>query len=80
MTGATWLPRVAGIVGGVLVAKAAELGVTLDPVEATGLVLAVYAFLHRAISKKVNPGDATKTVLIQADKDVVEGPQFIRPT
>ena len=65
----TWGPRVAGVAASAVVGKAAQHGLTLDPVETTSLMIATYAYLHRAISKKVNPGDATKSVLVTQDKE-----------
>jgi hypothetical protein len=63
-----WGPRVAGVAGAYAVGEAAKHGLTLDQEQVTGIMLGVYAYLHRAISKKVNPGDATKSVLVKQDK------------
>jgi hypothetical protein len=61
-------PRLAAAAGAVVVAKAAKLGVTLDPTETTGLILGSYAAIHKAISSKVNPGDAAKGRVADAEK------------
>lgn len=65
-------PRVIAALGGVIVAKAAQKGVTLDPVEVSGVVLAAYAAIHKAINSKVNPGDAAKGRVAAAEKSATE--------
>lgn len=65
-------PRVVAAGAAVLVTKAAQHGLTLDPVEVGGFLLGVYGLVHKAISSKVNPGDAAKGRLATAEKDAVE--------
>lgn len=72
------LPRLAGILAAYLVGKAATYGFTLDPVEMATAMIALYAFVHRAVSKRTNPGDATTTVLIRDDKAVLQSAQPTR--
>ncbi|MCY7380687.1 MAG: hypothetical protein LH467_15270 [Gemmatimonadaceae bacterium] len=67
------LPRLAGILAAYLVGEAGKRGLTLDPEQTTTLMIAAYAFLHRAISKHTNPGDATKTSIIDYQKRIVAG-------
>lgn len=67
-----YAPRLLGALAALIVGKAAQKGLTLDPAEVTTGMIAVYALGHRLVSKKLNPGDATKDVLIQQDKDIVE--------
>lgn len=72
-----WLPRIAGILAAWLVGWAAKHEFTLDEDQVTTLMIAAYAFLHRAISKRINPSDATKSVLVkegQATVDAQEAP------
>lgn len=64
----TVLPRVVAAVAGVIVGKAAQHGVTLDPTETTGVILAAYAGIHKAINSQVNPGDAAKGRVADAEK------------
>lgn len=71
------LPRLAGILAAYLVGEAAKRGLTLDPEQTTAIMLGAYAFLHRAISKHTNPGDATRTVLIAEDKAIVAAPASV---
>lgn len=71
-------PRLIAAISGVVVAKAAQKGLTLDPVEVTGIVVGAYAGIHRIISSKVNPGDSAKGRLVTAEKDAVDvGGQII---
>ncbi len=65
------LPRAAGILAGYLVGEAAKHGLTLDPEQITALMLVGYAFVHRLISKYTNPGDATKSAIIDYQKAIV---------
>lgn len=65
-------PRLFAAASSVLVAKAAQKGLTLDPTEVGGIIIGAYAVLHRAISSKVNPGDAAKGRLADAEKDAVD--------
>ena len=74
----TLLPRLAAAAGGVIVAKAAQKGVTLDPVEMTGIVLGAYAAIHKAINSKVNPGDSAKGRLIEAEKVATDAGGTVR--
>lgn len=69
---AIWGPRAAGAVGAYAVGEAAKHGLTLDQEQVTGLMIGAYAYLHRAISKKINPGDATKSVLVKQDKEEMD--------
>lgn len=62
-------PRVFSAIAAVIVAKAAEKGITLDPIETNGVMLGVYAAIHKAINSKVNPGDAAKGRVAEAEKD-----------
>lgn len=61
-------PRVLAAIAGVVVGKAAQHGVTLDPAETTGVILAAYAGIHKAINSRVNPGDAAKGRVAEAEK------------
>lgn len=72
MNVAAWLPRVLAVLTAFLVAKAAELGFTLQAETVTAIMLMVYALAHRTISKSVNPGDSIKTVLVEEEKAVVK--------
>lgn len=67
-----WLPRAAGIAAAWAVSWAAEHKLHLDPDELVALGIATYAFLHRAISKKVNPSDAVKASLVKEARASVE--------
>jgi hypothetical protein len=62
------LPRAAAILAAWLAAEGAKRGLTLDPEELAVLILAVYAAVHRLLSRYLNPGDATKSTLIREDK------------
>lgn len=74
------LPRLAGIIAGWLVGEAlkfglpAQLAAMIDQEFIFALMLGGYAFVHRWISKRTNPGDATKSVLIREDKAIVAAP------
>lgn len=68
---AVWIPRLVGILGSLAAGKAAEVGLTLDPAELTTLAITTYALLHRAISKKLNPGDAAKQAVVEKEKSTV---------
>lgn len=61
--------RLIAVVVSVVVAKAAQKGLTLDPAEVGGLVLGAYATVHRGVSSRINPGDAAKGRLADAEKD-----------
>lgn len=71
------LPRLAGIIAGYLVGEAArrglpaDLAALIDQEAIVALMLAGYAAGHRLISRYTNPGDATRTPLIQKDKATV---------
>lgn len=71
-------PRVLAAGAAVLVGKAAQHGVTLDPTEMTGLILGSYAAIHKAISSKVNPGDAAKGRVANAEKDAANTGGLVR--
>lgn len=79
MNFAAWFPRIAAIVTSFVVAKAASMGVTLDPETLTALMLLLYAGTHRLISKSVNPGDAVKTVIVDQEKSTVETSEYKTP-
>lgn len=64
----TVAPRLVAAGAAVVVAKAAAHGVTLDPTETTGILLGVYATIHKAINSRVNPGDAAKGRVASAEK------------
>ncbi len=68
---AIWLPRVLGVIASGIAGKAAEHGISVDPATVTGLMLAVYAGVHRLASKHLNPGDSAKSVLIKEEKATV---------
>lgn len=74
----TVLPRLAAAAAAVIVGKAAQHGVTLDPVETTGVVLGAYGALHKAINSKVNPGDAAKGRVADAEKVASDGGGTVR--
>lgn len=76
--GVTYLPRLIAAAVGVVVAKAAQHGLTLDPVEVSGVVLAVYAAVHKAINSRVNPGDAAKGRLAEAEKTATSNGTTVR--
>lgn len=50
--GADIWPRLAGILAGVIVAWAAQKGLTLDAKEVTAIILAVYSLVHQAIAAR----------------------------
>lgn len=66
-----WGPRALGLAAAWVVGEAAKRGLTLDPEELTVAMIATYSFLHRVISRKTNPGDAAKSILVQEDKTTV---------
>jgi hypothetical protein len=66
-----FIPRIAAVLAAWLAAEAAKRGLTLDPEELAVLILAVYAASHRLLSRYINPGDAAKSAVIEADKDLV---------
>lgn len=75
------LPRLAGILAAYLVGEASKrFGLTLDQEQVTGLMLVAYAGVHRWISERTNPGDATKSVLIVEDKVAVAAPPAVGGT
>ena len=74
----TFLPRLIAALAGVLVGKAAQHGLTLDPVEVSGVVIAAYAAVHKAINSKVNPGDAAKGRLAEAEKTATNDGTTVR--
>lgn len=61
-------PRLVAAGAAVLVTKAAEKGVTLDPTEVAGVLVGSYAAIHKAISSKINPGDAASGRVAAAEK------------
>jgi len=62
-------PRLVAAAASVAIVKgAAHVGLSLDPAETQGAILATYAIVHRAISSSVNPGDAAKGRVAAAEK------------
>lgn len=74
----TVAPRIVAAGAAVVVAKAAAHGVTLDPTETTGLILAAYAGIHKAINSQVNPGDAAKGRIAEAEKVASENGSTVK--
>ena len=68
------LPRLTGAAASFVVGEASKHGLTLDPAETTAAMIATYAFVHRAVSKYTNPGDATRSVLIAEDRASIAAP------
>jgi len=69
---AIWLPRVLGVVAGVVASKLTEMsGVVVDPVALQGIALAVYSLVHRGISSKVNPVDAASEPAVREGRRAV---------
>lgn len=64
-------PRIAAIIGAWVGGELAKGEVTIDPETVTVIMLAIYAFLHRVISRYVNPADATRSVLVEEGKEHV---------
>ncbi len=77
----TVAPRLVAAVASVIVTKALAHGVTLDPTETTGAMLAAYAAIHKAISSRVNPGDAAKGRVAAAEKKAANdgGTVYVAP-
>lgn len=67
-------PRILSAGATILVTKAAQYGLTLDPTELIGFSLGVYAALHKAISSKINPGDGAKLRVNEAIKSASDTP------
>jgi hypothetical protein len=66
------LPRVIGIGAAWITQKTAEkTGIVVDPASLNVAALAAYALVHRAVSSKLNPGDAAKPRMVEADKAAV---------
>lgn len=63
-----WVPRVVGVLAAWLVGWAAEHKMALDEETIVVLMLAAYSFLHRAISNRVNPGDAATSSVAKQEK------------
>lgn len=61
-------PRALGILAGYASTKLAEKGVTADPATLIAIGTTVYAAVHKAISSKVNPGDAANGRVANAEK------------
>lgn len=70
----TFLPRLAAVVASVIVGKAAQHGLTLDPVETTGIILGTYAGAHRLVNSKFNKGDAAKLRVAEAENEAADAP------
>ena len=65
-------PRVLGAAAGLAAAKLAEKGVTVDPATLIGISLGAYAAVHKAVSSKVNPGDAAEGRVATAEKKAAD--------
>lgn len=61
-------PRVLGAAAGAAAGKLAEKGITVDPATLIGIALSTYALVHKAVSAKVNPGDAATGRMVTAEK------------
>lgn len=51
-------PRLLAAIAAMASTKLAEKGITVDPATLVGIGLGTYAAVHKALSAKVNPGDA----------------------
>lgn len=65
-------PRALGIAAGWISTKLAERGVTTDPATLIALGTTVYATVHKAVSSKVNPGDAASGRVATAEKKAAD--------
>lgn len=70
----TLLPRLISVVAGVFVGKAAQWGLTLDPIEVTGIIVGTYAGTHRLINSKFNQGDAAGLRVAEAANEAADAP------
>ena len=62
-------PRLIGILAGYASTKLAEsTGAAVDPASLIAIGTAVYAGVHKAVSSKVNPGDAANGRVANAEK------------
>jgi hypothetical protein len=74
------VPRALGIAAAWLTQKAAEkTGVIVDPASLTAAGLVAYAAIHRAVSSKLNPGDAASRRMVNADKNAVASGTPVTP-
>ena len=69
---ATVAPRLVAAVASVVVAKAVANGIPMDQATVTGVMLGAYAMIHKAISSRVNPGDAAKGRVAAAEKQAAQ--------
>jgi ABC-type antimicrobial peptide transport system permease subunit len=65
-------PRVLGVLAAGAAAKLAEKGIIADPATLIGIALGTYAIVHKAVSSKVNPGDAAVPSLAKAEQVAVD--------
>jgi hypothetical protein len=66
-------PRLIAAAAATMIVKyAGHIGMTLDPMETTGAILALYALIHRGVSSAVNPGDAAKGRVASAEKQAAD--------
>ncbi len=64
----TVAPRIVAAGASLVVVKAAKHGVTLDPEQTAAAMIGAYAAIHKAINSQVNPGDAAKGRVAEAEK------------
>jgi hypothetical protein len=77
---AAYLPRILGVAAAMVTTKLGEkTGVIVDPSSLVVAGLAAYAGVHRAASTKLNPGDAAKSRMIDADKVAVATGTVVKP-
>lgn len=62
-------PRVLGAAAAWAATKLAEKGIVTDPSTLIGIALSAYAVVHKAVSSKVNPGDAASGRMATAEKE-----------
>lgn len=71
-------PRIAGALAAVIAGKLTEKGWTIDQATVLGVELAIYAGVHKALSAHVNPGDAAKGRVADAEKEAAATGTVVR--
>lgn len=65
-------PRVVAALAAGATTKLAEKGITVDPGTLISIGFGTYGIIHKAISSRVNPGDAASGRMAEAEKRAVD--------
>ena len=75
-----WLPRILGVAATWATTRIAEkTGIIVDSGSLVIAGVAAYSAVHRAVSTKMNPGDAAKPRMVEADKNAVDTGSAVVP-